>query len=169
MPFWLWPKFAACMVQKLKVQVRILIGCLLPNHWYQYTQKTRTIVDERRLVRGTSYYPRTLTRKLECIHTTQLQVKRHLCPTLCFSVYRGIFLDSQEHSTVSATGLEPLLLLNLDRGTTGAVELRRMELQTLPLSFSAGSSKIKIRTSSRHKAKLSLWRDEVRGVTKYEF
>ena len=31
-----------------------------------------------------------------------------------------------------------------------------------PLSFSAGSSKIKIRTSSRHKANLALWRDEVR-------
>ena len=27
---------------------------------------------------------------------------------------------------------------------------------------SVGSSKIKIRTSSRHKAKLALWRDEVR-------
>jgi hypothetical protein len=31
-----------------------------------------------------------------------------------------------------------------------------------PLSFSAGSSKIKIRTSSRHRANLALWRDEVR-------
>jgi hypothetical protein len=31
-----------------------------------------------------------------------------------------------------------------------------------PLSFSAGSSKIKIRTSSRHKANLALWREEVR-------
>ena len=31
-----------------------------------------------------------------------------------------------------------------------------------PLSFSAGSSKNKIRTSSRHKANLALWRDEVR-------
>ena len=30
------------------------------------------------------------------------------------------------------------------------------------LSFSAGSSKIKIRTSSRHKARLALWREEVR-------
>ena len=31
-----------------------------------------------------------------------------------------------------------------------------------PLSFSAGSSKIKIRTSSRYKAKLALYGDEVR-------
>ena len=59
-------------------------------------------------------------------------------------------LDCQEEAT-------DLPIESLGRGL-----LSKTKLRTLPLSFSAGSSKIKIQTSSRHKANLALWRDEVR-------